>query len=168
MASIEGATRSSPKATARSAPRTLCSPGRSRPVSSGPRHRRSNRWRNVAQHHAGQAAAERHLRGVQRSDARRTPELDAVLKPRRGAPEPGPVGRRLQLLPAALRDRLPNAGGLCRQAHRNGRQALRIANAPPAASCSVGARAPKRGVGSAFKWMIVGGQSTTNLCSGLI
>ena len=74
----------------------------------------------LALHRARKADAERHLREFPGPLARRAPERDPVLRSRPCALRDRALGHRLQQLPAALRARLSNPGGLRRQTHRTG------------------------------------------------
>lgn len=70
--------------------------------------------RRVALHRARQADAERLYRILQRTDARRASQRDALPRSRPGSAAHQRLGRRLQHGKAALFAWLPDAGGLCR------------------------------------------------------
>ena len=65
------------------------------------------------------------------------------------------LGRRLQPPASAFGARLPHAGGLCRQPHRNMRSAAQPRPAPPIARCSTRATRRKTRRDSNRRWMKV-------------
>ena len=109
----------------------------------------------LALHRAGQADPERLRRKLQRPDARRILERDAVLRSPRRANQDRGMGRRLQRPTSALVAAIPHACGLRRHIHRNGRSAAQPRPAPPIARCSTRATWRTKNRGSNRRWMKV-------------
>ncbi|CAM5554790.1 hypothetical protein FALB51S_00095 [Frigidibacter albus] len=107
-----------------------------------------------------QVDAERPLRGLQFKDAGRSPERDAVLRPRSCPRGCRSLGRRLQCGTVTFGPRLPDPCGFRCPTHRNGRSAPRNGSVPPLAHCSLRASGQLSPAGSGFSWMNVGGQSS--------
>ena len=108
-----------------------------------------------------QASRSRTLcRELQRPDARRILERDAVLRSPRRANQDRGMGRRLQRPTSALVAAIPHACGLRRHIHRNGRSAAQPRPAPPIARCSTRATWRTKPRGSNRRWMKVQWQVT--------